>query len=180
MIPSMKSSSHARRFGELTRPDAVCMGKYNIWRTGYFPKFYEMLRLQKGDTPPSPKIAPAAESDTPTSLQLRQIVRLSRKVTQQNPQMMCLVFYSTLIKSSVIYSTILDSLDSTLFFYSLLYSSLLFPSLLFSTLLFSILLYSTLLYSTLLYSTLCYSSLLYPPLLYPTLPYSTLLYSTLF
>ena len=161
-----------------------------IWRSGYLPKFCEMVHLPWKVT-----------------LQHYQILRLLQKndaddwsSSHMKRPVQCADLFSTLLHSTLLCSTLLFSsiLCSTLLFsailYSTLYSTLLYPTLLYSvlysnlfcTLLFSSILYSTFLSSTFLYSTLLSSPLLSSPLLYstltllyPTLHYSTLLYTTL-
>ena len=49
--------------------DAFCVEKYKISRSGYVPKFHQILRLPpKSDTPTSANVAPATKTDTATSL----------------------------------------------------------------------------------------------------------------
>ena len=98
--PRIKSSSRTRRFGDLTRriSETFCMEKYNIWRSGYLPKFHEMLRLPGKVT-----------------LQVHQILHLPRKKTLMiDPQL-----FSTWLLSTRVYSTLLYS---TLRYTTLLYS----------------------------------------------------------
>ena len=84
-------------------------------------------------------------------------------------------FFSSLLCSSLLFSTPLCSLFPSLPFPSSLYSTLLFSSLLYSSLL--PLTFSSLPFFSLLFSSLLYSSLL--PLPFSFLPFSSLLYSSL-
>ncbi len=108
--------------------DACRMEKYNASRSGYLPKFHEMLRLPW-------KVA--LQLDAPTF----------------SPLLYSILLYYSLRDSTRLYYSLFSTLrDSSILYYSLLYSTrLYYHSLLDSTILYSILLFSTnysLLFST--------------------------------
>ena len=113
---TMKSSSPPRHLAPAASETLlvpswkrILYGKNNISRSGYLPKFHEMLRLPR-------KVAQ----------QLHQILRLPRKMNLYSSRLYSCLQFSTLLYYSLLY---------TLLCSSLLFSALLFSTLLFSLIL---------------------------------------------
>ena len=88
---------------------------------------------------------------------------------------------STVLYYTILYNTILyyTTLCHTILYYTILYYTILYYTILYYTILYYTILYYTILYYTILYYTILYYTILYYTILYYTILYYTILYYTI-